>query len=482
MTLTPILYIIGLLLGALSTTLLIPLGYDYAYGDPNWKAFATSFVLSSTCALMMVIATKPKNSIELSVRQAFLLTSLAWIILSTAAALPFVFSNSTNTHTDSFFEAISALTTTGATILTGIEYTSRGIVVWRSILQWLGGIGIIVMALTVLPILRIGGMQLFRSEFSDRSEKILPRISHVAGAICLTYVVSTLICILSLWFANMTFLDAFCHALAIVSTGGFSTTDESIMFFNSPLIELITIFFMIVGGSTILLFVRALRGDPTVFWKDMQFRTYIFLILSISIGLTLWRWNHANLDFLTTLRETTFSVVSIMTTSGFVSADYGLWGTFPIMIIFVLMFMGSCTGSTSGGIKIFRFLIVFILARTQLKQLRHPHGVFVPTYNDKQITHGVFDSVFTYFALFCFSLLALTLGLSMYGLDFVTSLSGSVAALCNIGPGHGHIIGPTGNYASLPDGAKWLLMTGMLLGRLEFVTIAILFSGAFWRR
>lgn len=479
---SPIFYIVGIFLSTLSATMILPLGLDLFYDDPNWLAFLMSMVAAGTIGIVMTLANKPIAPIELTVRQAFLLTTLSWVILCLGSSLPFILSRSTDTDTDSIFEAVSALTSTGATILEGLEYSSPGILLWRSILQWLGGIGIIVMALTVLPILQIGGMQLFRSEFSDRSEKILPKVSQIAAAIFLVYSGFSVLCMLLLWGAGMGFLEAVCHGMTIVATGGFSTADSSIAYFESALIEFIAIIFMIIGGSTLILFVRMLRGNFQAFWKDTQIQTYFALIVITSCTVTLWLWLHSGYDFPKALRESTFNVVSILTTSGFSNGNYAKWEIFPLLIIFMVMFLGGCTGSTSGGIKIFRFQIIYTLAQSQLYRLRHPRGIFIPMYKKQTIREGIFDSVFTYLALFGLTTILLILGLAMFDLDFVTCLSGAVAAVSNVGPGLGEIIGPAGNYASLPEGSKWLLMMGMLLGRLEFMTILILFTPVFWKR
>lgn len=457
-----------------------PLITDYMHEDINWQAFAISIGITLFSGLLLTLANRPSGNVRLSVRDTFLLTAINWLLMAFFSALPFIYSNSTNTLTDSFFEAISGLTTTGATVLHGLDFTSPGIVLWRSLLQWFGGIGIIITALTVMPILKIGGMQLFRNEFSDRSEKILPHASQIATAILLTYLFFTVICGFCLWFAGMDILEAVCHALSTISTGGFSTVSTSISHFNSVAIEIILMVFMIIGSITLILFVRLFQGEPQELWRDTQVRTFLAIIVIASISLTLWRWNEGT-EFLTSLRESAFNTVSVITTTGYSSSDYHQWGSFPITFFFLLMMIGGCTGSTSGGIKVFRYQIMFSVARSQIAQMRRPHGVFLASYNHKPIPEGIFISVFTFFALFvlCFGSLAITL--SLYDLDFLTCTSAAIAALNNIGPGLGDLIGPDGTYAPLPDSAKWLLMIGMILGRLEYVTILILFSPGFWK-
>lgn len=461
----------------------VPLVLDWICDDPNSHAFFLSMILCGVLGIMMLLSNRPNEPLELNVRQAFLLTTLSWVLICLGASLPFVLSRSTETFTDSLFEAVSALTTTGSTILWGLEYASPGVLIWRALLQWLGGIGIIMMALTVLPMLQIGGMQLFRSEFSDRSEKILPKVSQVAAAIFKIYSLFTGICFLCLWGAGMSFFEAVCHAFAILSTGGFSTADSSIGYFNSAFIEGITIVFMWIGGGTLLLFVHLLKGNWRPLWKDGQIRAYTATVVVSTLVVALWHWlKTGGMPFLQALRASAFTVVSIMTTSGFSSTNYAQWESFPLFVIFLLMFVGGCTGSTAGGIKLFRFQIIFSLARSQIHKLRHPHGVFVPLYHHQKIREGIFDSVFAYLAFYGFSVILVALGLSLYNLDFITCLSGALTAVSNVGPGLGALIGPSETFVSLPDGAKWLLMLGMLLGRLEFMTIFILLTSVFWKR
>lgn len=476
----PILFTIGILLSALSAFMILPALADFFSEDPDWEAFAVSCGITAFCGILLSLAFRPQTHQKLNVRDTFLLTAGSWVAVSFFASLPFIFSRSTNSNTDSLFETISGLTTTGATVITGLDYLSLGVLLWRSLLQWLGGIGIVVMALTIMPILRIGGMHLFRSEFSDRSEKVLPRVSQIASAIFGTYLFFTITCSVLLWLAGMNFFEAVCHAMSTISTGGFSTHDASIGFYNNVVIEVVMVLFMIIGGTTLMLYVRLLQGDAESLFKDSQVRVFLAIIVSATLAGTFWQWQQGA-PFFTALRETLFNATSILTTTGFASTDFNLWGTFAVMIIFILMMIGGCTGSTSGGIKVFRYQVLFSTAVTHLRQMRHPHGIFLPRYNDKPIPEGIFASVFTLIALYVFCLGLLTLGLAFYDLDLVTCLSGAVSALGNVGPGLGHTIGPAGSFAPLPDGAKWMLMAGMLLGRLEYVTILILFSPRFWR-
>ena len=458
----------------------LPAITDWWIDNPNWKAFAVSALGTGFIGLLMAFSNRSSDRMTLSVRETFVLTAVTWLTVSFFAAIPFILSTSTPSVVDSFFEAISGLTTTGATVIQGLDSASYGILLWRALLQWFGGIGIVVMALTIMPLLKIGGMQLFRSEFSDRSEKIMPRVSQIAKGIVLTYVLLTLVCMILLYLAGMSPIEAVCHGFTTVATGGYSTSDTSIAFFNSPLIETIIMVFMFIGGITFVLFIKMFQGDVYAVTRDHQAKTFMVLAFLLVAVMTTYRFQN-DVDFLRALRESAFSVISILTTTGFTVTDYTFWGMFPLMFFFVLMMIGGCTGSTSGGVKILRYQIMFAVAKSHIAQIRRPHGIFPPTYNGKPIPDSVSISVFTYFALYVISYGLLVLGLGLYDLDTATTLSAAASALNNIGPGFGPVIGPSGNFSTLPDGAKYLLMAGMFLGRLEYVTFVILFMPNFWR-
>ena len=352
--------------------------------------------------------------------------------------------------------------------------------VWRALLQWLGGIGIVVMALTVLPMLRIGGMQLFRNEFSDHSEKILPKVSQIASAIFGTYAFFTLLCAIALWLGGMTVLEAVCHALSTLSTGGFSTYDTSVEHFDSVVIEAILIVFMLIGSTTLILFVRCFQKDFKSLYKDSQVRVFLIFISVASICSTFWLWYQGS-SFFSAARYSIFQVISVMTTTGFVSTQYTLWGTFPLIILLMTMMIGGCTGSTAGGIKVFRFQVMYIMANVNIRQLRRPHGVFLPLYNGRQMPEGIFLSVFTFFYLFIICFCTLALGLALYDFDIFTCLSTALSCLNNVGVNINTMMEPSGDLGNFPEGAKWLLMIGMILGRLEYITVLILLTPRFWK-
>jgi len=477
-----VLFLTGTLLTGLTLAMVIPfLTEFFIYDSLYWAEFLISIFICGFFGGALSFANRPHGPIVLGMREAFLVTSLSWVVLSVFAGLPFYYSNLDLNFTNACFEAVSSLTTTGSTVIKGLDRSPKGILLWRAILQWLGGTGIIVMAMTIFPTLRIGGMQLFRSEFSDQSEKILPRVSQIASAILTAYVFFTVVCGILLYWAGMAPFDAICHAMASVSTGGLSTKDASIGAFNSPLIELIVIVFMILGGSTLILYVRLWNGDTKAIRRDSQLKVYLSVLCLASLAISIWNWGINKIDFLTSLRQGTFSAVSMITTTGFITADYGKWGGFPIMFFFILSLIGGCTGSTTGGIKIFRFQILFSLVKTQLMQLRRPHGVYVPLYQNQKVSDAVAFSVFTFVALYCFCLVILSLVFSSMGMDFIASLSGAASCLGNIGPGLGEHIGPHTSFASLSEAPKLAMMLGMILGRLELLTVLVLFMPTFWR-
>lgn len=476
-----VLFILGIFLSILAIAMTIPALMDLLYKDPDWVYFGESAAITGFVGVLLVLGFWPEGEPAFEIRETFVLTVSSWVTISLFASLPFLLSSAAPTFTDAFFEAISGLTTTGVTVFKDLDYAPPGILLWRALLQWLGGVGIVVMAMTILPALKIGGMQLFRSEFSDRSEKYFPRVSQIASAILSTYLFMSAACGIAYWFAGMTPFQAICIMMSTVSTAGFATSDVSLGYFDNVWIEGIAIVFMIMGSITLLLFTRFLQGYPKPLWHDSQVRVFLCLI-GVAIGLmALWLWGTDQYDLLSSVRHSAFAVVSIASTTGFTTADFNTWGSFPLIFIFLLMFVGGCTGSTAGGIKIFRYQILFKTAKQQILQLRRPHGVFVPLYNDQRLKEADFMSVLAFFALYIFCYAALALSYSLCGLDALSCLSGSATILGNVGPGLGAQIGPSANFEALSEVAKWLTIFGMLLGRLELLTLLILLMPSFWR-
>lgn len=475
-----IFFIIGLLLAAVAAGMLLPALADLASAHDDWQVFVASALVTGFIAGALIL-TNRGDLPPLSVKQAFLLTSLSWLALTGFAALPFAFSELGLSYTDAFFEAMSGLTTTGATILTGLDNAPPGILLWRALLQWFGGIGIIVMAISVLPMLNVGGMQLFRLESSDTSEKILPRTAQIAGSITKLYFAITLACVIAYSMAGMSVFDAVAHAMTTIATGGFSTRDGSLGAF-APEVAMVAIVFMLMSALPFVAYLQLVNRKFDKFVQDAQIRT--FLVLALVATLAMWAYQ---LSLGITAPDSAFlaaafNTISILTGTGYATTDYGAWGPFAIGVFFVLTFIGGCAGSTACGLKIFRLQVIFKAGWRYIRQLTLPNGVFVIRYNGRVLDDEVANSVVAFVLIFILSFSAVAVSLSLMGLEPVTALSAAAAAIANVGPGLGPEIGPTGTYAALPDSAKWVLSFGMLLGRLEFLTVLVMFSPSFWRR
>jgi trk system potassium uptake protein TrkH len=479
--LRPILVVIGILLIILALFMVPAMVADLAAGHPDWQVFLAAAAVTLFTGVSLVLMNQGYGDTELTGRQAFLLTSSVWVVVGVFAALPLAFSELKLTAADAVFESVSGITTTGATVIVGLDVAPPGILLWRAILHWLGGIGFIVMAVAILPMLRVGGMQLVRTESSDLSEKILPRAAQVASAIGLIYLGLTVICAIFFYVAGMTIFDATAHAMATLSTGGYSTRDASIGAFASPLIEVVAIVFMIVGSLPFVVYIQATNGQLRPLLTDAQVRWFMGITAIFIVAITAWLVMVQRIAPLEAFRHAAFNVVSLISTTGFVSTDYALWGPFPVTALFFLMCIGGCTGSTAGGIKIFRFTVLHAIAKHQIARLLRPHGVFVPTFNGRPVSETAAIAVMAFIFMFGLSFSAFALLLALLGLDYLTAMSASVTALANVGPGLGPIIGPAGNFSTLPDSAKWLLSAAMLLGRLELFTVLVLFTRAFWR-
>ncbi|MEQ5778206.1 TrkH family potassium uptake protein [Thalassospira sp. NFXS8] len=476
----PILFIIGILLATLAIGMIVPALVDLYYGHPDWLVFSAASAVSLFIGGALVMMNRTEK-LRMTSRQAFILTTASWLVLTAVSALPFSFSNMNMSYTDAFFEAMSGISTTGSTVMVGLDTAPPGILLWRALLQWLGGIGIIVMAIAVMPMLRVGGMQLFRMENSDKSDKAFPRATQIAMGIFTLYVVFTVIWTFLLWWAGMSFFDAIAHAMTTIATGGFSTKDASVGYYDNPLIDVIITLGMTTGALPFLLYLQTLRGRPLSLFRDSQVRWFVTLALTIILSVAFWHSEVNGVGFWTALRFSSFNIISVMTGTGFATTDYGLWGAFAVAVFFFVMFVGGCAGSTTCGVKIFRLQVLYEIAKIQLNHMLRPHGVFIAYYNGKPLTEDVTESVLSFFFLFVFCFVVLAAGLGAMGLDFVTAISSAGTAIANVGPGLGPIVGPSGNFATLPDGAKWMMSVGMLIGRLEVFTVLILLSPDFWR-
>lgn len=476
----PAFFVTGLFLTGLAAIMWVPLLVMLALNEAEWREFLISSVVTLGCGLTLALTARQREGFALVPRQVFVLTSLTWVAASVFAALPLLLIQEIS-YTDAFFETMSGVTTTGSTVLTGLDQAPRGILLWRSLLQWIGGIGFIVMGVLILPFLRVGGMRLFHAESSDRSEKVLPRFESVAKAIALSYLLLSGACALAYYIAGMSGFDAVNHAMTTVSTGGYSTHDASMGYFSSMPILWVSTAFMLLGALPFALYVHAVRVSPAALWRDRQVVGFLQLVVLIGLSLALVNILANDREPLSALTASFFNVVSVVTTTGYASEDYSLWGGLAVMVFFYLTFVGGCSGSTSGGLKIFRFQVAYIILRRQLDRLVHPRAVFTERYNNREISEDIIRSLVSFSFFFALTIGFLALALSLFGLDFMTSLTGAITAVTNVGPGLGQTIGPAGNFASLPDGAKWLLSIGMLLGRLEIMTVLVVITPRFWQ-
>ncbi len=473
-------FLIGILLIVLGTSMLAPYMLQIIFKENSHSFISASFV-TIFIGVLFVLANLEKE-FKLNLRQTFLFSSLAWFMVAIFGSLPFLLSTQDFSLSESFFESMSGITTTGATIISDLDNSPKSILLWRAIMQWLGGIGIVVMAITILPLLKVGGMQLFKMEGPDSTEKILPRTIEVATIIISTYIILTLICGFFYWVFGMTIFDSVSHAMTTIATGGFSTHNDSIGFFNNSNIEIIASIFIILGSIPFISYLKFAQGNKKIFFEDIQIKGLIYLlIISIAIMfLYLLSINYESSLF-DKIRIASFNVISILSGTGYVTDDFSLWGKFSLVFFLLLMFIGGCAGSTACGIKIFRLQMLLIFLKNQIKKLVSPNSVIITKYNNQKISDQFINSVIIFIFTFLFIFLIIAMLLSLSGLDFITSVSGAASSISNVGPGLGDIIGPNGNYKDIPDLSKWILSFGMLLGRLELFAVLVLFLPSFWR-
>ena len=480
MKFAPIIYLIGMLLCILSAFMLVPALVDWYYNGDDWPAFIASSLTTLFIGGGLFLSNRGSATEHLELRQAFLLTNSAWISIALCGSLPFLFSEINMSFTDAIFESTSGITTTGATVIENLELTSHGILIWRALLQWLGGVGIIVMALAILPMLSIGGMQLFKTESYETPDKVVPKAASFAAGISIVYITLTIIWALMLWGAGMPVFDSIAHSMTTLATGGYSTKSSSLAAFNSSNIELIVIFGMIVGSLPFVHYLSITKNGWKNLINDDQVKLFLsivfFVVLIISIYLT-----SKNIPYIEALRMASFNVVSIITGTGFGTSDFNNWGGFSTTILLILMFVGGCAGSTTCGLRMARIQVLVANAKSQISKLIRPHAVIVSYYNQKPIPENVAESVMGFFFLYIISFAILACILGSLGLDLITSISGAASAIGNVGPGLGDIIGPSGSYQSIPDVGKLFLCAGMILGRLEFFAILVMFSPLFWK-
>jgi len=470
-------FTLGILQIILGVSMFIPIIAQFVYSEVDSSFFGASIITIVFGTLFFL--SNLDHDKKLNLQQAFLLTALSWLNIAIFGSLPFIFSTIELTITDAFFESMSGITTTGSTIISNLENTPKAILLWRAILQWLGGIGIIVMAITLMPIMNVGGMQLFKISSNDSSEKILPKSKEIALRLIYIYSGLTVLCAFTYWIFGMGKFDSLTHSMTTIATGGFSNYNQSIGYFNSIPIEISSMIFIILGSLPFIAYIKFMSGDKKIFLRDIQIKTFIKIIIATIIILSIYLLIANGNEF--SLRSISFNTISILTGTGYVSAEFDGWGSFPLTLFFALMFIGGCAGSTTCGVKIFRVQILYLFITNQLKKIIYPKGVFVIKYDQNSVDDKFIASIisFIYFYFVIFFILAAIL--SITGLDFITAISGAATSISNVGPGLGPIIGPNGDFSSLPDISKWVLTVGMILGRLELFAILVLFLPSFWR-
>ena len=472
-------FVVGILLLILGVFMLIPYGIQILYKE-NSNSFFSSSIITIFIGILTILATLKRDN-QLNLQQAFLFSTMAWISIAFFGSIPFFLSNLDLTFSEAFFESMSGITTTGSTVISNLDETPKSILMWRAIMQWLGGVGIIVMATTVLPLLKVGGMQVFKTDSSE-AEKLLPKTIEVASVIILIYTTLTIGCVTIYWLQGMSVFDSIAHALTTLATGGFSTHNESIGYFKSPGIEFTSIIFIILGSLPFITYLKFIKGNRKIFFTDVQIKGFIYLVVISIIIMFLYLFlNNTEFSFLDNLRISSFNVLSILSGTGYVTDDFGLWGEFPLIFFLFLMFIGGCAGSTTCGIKIFRLQILFIFIGNHLKKLVYPNSVFIINYNKQKVEDTFVNSVIIFIFSYLLLFLIISILLSISGLDFLSAISGAATSISNVGPGLGDMIGPNGNFSQVSDISKWILSFSMLLGRLEIFAVLVLFLPSFWR-
>ncbi len=474
-------FALGIVLAIFGVAELIPAFVEWSISS----AESTNFFLNAFFCMFFggcLIVSNKSFDRRIHIKDAFFMTTISWIVMSVFAALPFYTSNMNISFTDAFFEAMSGVTTTGSTILPKIEGLSYGVLLWRSIIQWIGGIGLVIFVIILLPTLRVGGMQLFQTESSDTSDKYIPKSGDIMKHLLIVYIGLTVLCGLSFYLEGMTLFDAINHALTTIPTGGYSTHDKSFGYFESISMQLTATIFMFLGGIPFILYVKMFYRRKFEFFKDEQVQIYTGIVVVLTILITGWFWTHdTDLTLSQSFSHSIFNVVSVITTTGYATIDYTTFTPFVTMIFFFLTYVGSCAGSTAGGIKIMRVSIISKAVENQINKMIFPNGFFPMKYQGRIIDETLVTTVLGFCGLYVLFNVLLTIALALLGLDFETAISGAATAIANVGPGIGDTIGPAGNFSSLPDSAKWLLCFGMLIGRLEILTFFVVFTPAYWR-
>ena len=473
-------FTLGILQIVLGISMIFPIIIQIIFGELN-SSFISASLITIIFGTLFLLSNLDQDK-KLNLQHAFLLTALSWISVAIFGSLPFVFSDLNLSITDSFFESMSGITTTGSTIITDLNSTPKAILLWRAILQWLGGIGIIVMAITLMPIMNVGGMQLLKISSTDGSEKILPKTKEISIRLIIIYIALTFLCALFYKIFGMKFFDSLTHSMTTIATGGFSNYNDSIGHFNNFKIEMTSMIFIILGSIPFIAYIKYLSGTKNIFITDTQIKSFIkiifFSILILFLYLVIFNKSFSEIS----LRSISFNVISILTGTGYVTQNFDSWGNFPLIYFLILMFIGGCAGSTTCGIKIFRVQILYLFIKNQLKKIIYPRGVFIIKYDNNNVNEKFMASIISFIYLYIVIFFVIAALLSLSGLDFTTSISGAATSISNVGPGLGELIGPNGNFSQLPNFSKWVLSFGMILGRLELFAILVLFLPSFWQR
>jgi len=476
----PLFYITGLVLSKMAVFMYFPMSLAFYEDSLGGVEFLSAVIVTHIASFIFLFFGGEEQRSRLGVREMFLLTTGVWLLASLFASLPFVLIEHIS-YSDAFFETMSGITTTGSTVLHGLDTMHPSILLWRSILQWLGGVGFIVMGVAILPFLNVGGMRLFKTESSDWSDKAESKTRRVAIDILIVYLFLSLCCFAGYRLAGMDTFDAVNHAMTTISTGGYSTSDNSMGNFSEGA-HWNAILFMFLGGLPFLLFIRAVNQRSLLpLLKDAQIQGFIKLILISTASLTFYLTQSGQFTGLDALRLSLFNVVSVISTTGFGLNDFITWGDFSVMVFFALLFVGACSGSTTGGIKIFRFQIAFSLLKRQLMLLMHPHGTFPQKYNNRLVSDDILRSLIAFLLAYFATITIAALLLTLLGASAMTALTASITAVSNVGPGLVAEIGPSGNFAHFSDTSKWILSLCMLMGRLEILTVVVMLTRHFWR-
>ncbi len=478
--LRPVLFIVGLMIAGLGAAMFIPMFVDIGYGNEGWQVFGLSGFIATLMGTILALANYAPKS-HMRARGAFLLTTFSWIILALIGAIPFMFQDNAMSLTDAYFESMSGLTTTGSTVMTGLDDAPEGILIWRAMLQWYGGVGIIITALAILPRLNIGGMQLFKTEWFDPMGKILPRAGQIAAGIGVAYIGLSIACAIGYILTGVGTFDAICLSMTTLSTGGFANSDASFAAYADGGADMVASLFMVFAAMPFAAYVLAMRGNPSAIFRNPQTRGFILLLLIIIAVMVGYMEVNNHVSTAHPIRLAMFNVISVITGTGYSFGDYQAWGSLAVTLFFVIMFVGGCAGSTSCSIKIFRFQVAFEALRAYILRMPSPHAVRPMRYGGRPLEKSTVYSVMAFFFVFIACYAGTAMALSLIGLDDITALSSAATAITNVGPGLGDIVGPAGSFQPLPDAAKWIMSLAMIVGRLEIIPVLVVLTPSFWR-